>query len=1177
MDLTRGDISLAPGATVRGAPVYRSPGDTRTQEKATGSFWDGAWRLAGEYGDRLGRCYELAGRHVAFSSDDEVLVHGTIQGGGNPRIGHAWVELPSGKIYDPVLDQEFDPEVHKSFFSAQEEERFTQDEVQRMISDHGHWGPWDEPKTASWKDDYHPDEFEGWVYEDAATRVQDMGQDVFDGPLYRGLAGVPEEWLDLGVEELIQHFSDREWFRMHWTPDFQRAKDFASKEFGIIIEAENWDIDDIEEDEEALFENSVLDYAAEHEVPLKRGTELNVTRIHFVDGPSHTVEETGGTTIRTSVRDSWDDEPDEGDWDISGFHKGPLIISGWRTDDGSGTGLTSEATEVLGRDTLLGPGVYFAPTPDHISAYGGEAYPVEVELQNPYIITLEYPITDIEGLEELPDNDTLEWIRNQGYDGIILLVLSVFGFDETQGVAFDPGLVHRMGVKQAGLDDQLRTFWGDERFQETVDEIRSWQRGDAMGTDRSDFDRLKRLSVDVRWWSWTPVLYRGSAVFPGSYMEQWLDAEIGEEISAFMSPFSMDIREALDFAAGEMFYSEKSKAMVIEVRDVRGLSLNDITPPNFQQYEWLLSGSFRIVDKKEVEILDRDNGPSPWSHRHRRYLAADSYTHIIAEQVWPISRRDLLMSQEKHTAARGDYHDAACEICGKDNIPVREWNDDSRRLCIVCHAKEERARYEEKTAATQPRLLPEFNEFNELQFKPDDGEDDEGPYVGYSAYHEDGDEPVGSIWAAPLIGDTWEITNVHVSEDWRRKGVATELLWKLRQNHPELEIVHGMTISDEGREWSQNTSRVAVSIHIDDTAIEIPYLNVRAMDGDRQVGMLDGPVFNNTLRIDQIFVEEEYRRQGIASLMLDTVREEYDIVEIEDNDNVTDEGQAFLRAQGTANDLEAALREWVWGGHSADMASIQKALEFPPHQSGGPLYRGITADSDRFATLKPGDTIHERLVTGETGGMSFSENLETTLDFAYGYYGEMPTIFELQPGAHGLNINAIIGTDHDLALQQEWLLHGPFIVVSSDMIPTEDVDGPGIIADEQPDTHYLVIRQAHNTMASGTMYDEGYADQATDGKPEVKSLADAPQEDREEYAQGVADANGGTLPDSLQWGLWGVPEDGTEAAEDLHVGADRSKEQEGMFAVERTACADCDSPVNVEDTHCGSCGEILLA
>ena len=105
---------------------------------------------------RLGRCYELAGRYVMdlrrgrrpVPQGDVVLVHGSIQGFGNPRIGHAWVDLGS-KIYEPITDEEWDAYLFSQMFNAIPEASYPWDELSTMLAVYQHWGPWHhEPPVA---------------------------------------------------------------------------------------------------------------------------------------------------------------------------------------------------------------------------------------------------------------------------------------------------------------------------------------------------------------------------------------------------------------------------------------------------------------------------------------------------------------------------------------------------------------------------------------------------------------------------------------------------------------------------------------------------------------------------------------------------------------------------------------------------------------------------------------------------------------------------------------------------------------------------------------------------------------------------------------------------------------------------------------------------------------------
>jgi hypothetical protein len=92
------------------------------------------------FAKRLGRCYELSGSY-AMMHDDAVLVHGSIQGGGNPRIGHGWVEH-KGEIYEPISNQMWHPIVFKAMFKSQVDAKYTSSEWKSKAVSTGHWGPW---------------------------------------------------------------------------------------------------------------------------------------------------------------------------------------------------------------------------------------------------------------------------------------------------------------------------------------------------------------------------------------------------------------------------------------------------------------------------------------------------------------------------------------------------------------------------------------------------------------------------------------------------------------------------------------------------------------------------------------------------------------------------------------------------------------------------------------------------------------------------------------------------------------------------------------------------------------------------------------------------------------------------------------------------------------------------
>lgn len=102
------------------------------------------------FNKRLGRCYELAGR-LASHNEDAVLVHGSIQGFGNPRIDHAWVELENGNVWEPASNQEWDRRVFNEMFNPRVNKKFDYESVLKANLQYSHWGPWDgtEPPVES--------------------------------------------------------------------------------------------------------------------------------------------------------------------------------------------------------------------------------------------------------------------------------------------------------------------------------------------------------------------------------------------------------------------------------------------------------------------------------------------------------------------------------------------------------------------------------------------------------------------------------------------------------------------------------------------------------------------------------------------------------------------------------------------------------------------------------------------------------------------------------------------------------------------------------------------------------------------------------------------------------------------------------------------------------------------
>jgi len=91
--------------------------------------------------ERLGRCYELAG-NLAHHNPDVFLVHGTIQGLRFPRMGHAWVILPDGQVWEPTSNQVWKRDIFQGFFRPQVNKKYDYQAMLRECIRHEHWGPW---------------------------------------------------------------------------------------------------------------------------------------------------------------------------------------------------------------------------------------------------------------------------------------------------------------------------------------------------------------------------------------------------------------------------------------------------------------------------------------------------------------------------------------------------------------------------------------------------------------------------------------------------------------------------------------------------------------------------------------------------------------------------------------------------------------------------------------------------------------------------------------------------------------------------------------------------------------------------------------------------------------------------------------------------------------------------
>jgi hypothetical protein len=98
--------------------------------------------------ERLTRCYELAAYALTIGTapDDAILVHGTWQHvvHTDKRIGHAWLELPDGQIWEPIRGVIWYRAAWNMILQPIEERRYTKSEAHNAVMFYRHWGRWHE-------------------------------------------------------------------------------------------------------------------------------------------------------------------------------------------------------------------------------------------------------------------------------------------------------------------------------------------------------------------------------------------------------------------------------------------------------------------------------------------------------------------------------------------------------------------------------------------------------------------------------------------------------------------------------------------------------------------------------------------------------------------------------------------------------------------------------------------------------------------------------------------------------------------------------------------------------------------------------------------------------------------------------------------------------------------------
>jgi hypothetical protein len=108
---------------------------------------DGLGTVPDEFEDRVGGCLDLNAEALLQATVPEEwrLVHGSIQGMGEPRIAHAWlIHLPSGLIVDNVIQPHtgLPPQMYRLGFNAIPYAMYDQDTLETLMDLHDDYGPY---------------------------------------------------------------------------------------------------------------------------------------------------------------------------------------------------------------------------------------------------------------------------------------------------------------------------------------------------------------------------------------------------------------------------------------------------------------------------------------------------------------------------------------------------------------------------------------------------------------------------------------------------------------------------------------------------------------------------------------------------------------------------------------------------------------------------------------------------------------------------------------------------------------------------------------------------------------------------------------------------------------------------------------------------------------------------
>lgn len=95
---------------------------------------------------RPGKCFEDAEGIIMNGRLDAglVLVHGKCLGPAGDAIQHAWIDVPGGLVYDPVLGRIYPSQTYQQITKAVADHRYTTRQVIDMVNNSDTFGPWND-------------------------------------------------------------------------------------------------------------------------------------------------------------------------------------------------------------------------------------------------------------------------------------------------------------------------------------------------------------------------------------------------------------------------------------------------------------------------------------------------------------------------------------------------------------------------------------------------------------------------------------------------------------------------------------------------------------------------------------------------------------------------------------------------------------------------------------------------------------------------------------------------------------------------------------------------------------------------------------------------------------------------------------------------------------------------